>query len=256
MCVGLISSNADAGVMNGDFESFNGGLFDGWNSPEEPAGSVFDPFLGIVVPVPAIPYADAVLGSDAQGNYAILKDLSDTLGSRLFQRFTLPAEATALTFEFAVVSPDVGALSPDEIPDLFDAVLFSEFDAAGVPQSSIGPADTDPFFGTPAFYSISRDAFPAVLKSSLVNDGGSASRAGWTKIVLDLSGLPLPRVDDVALQLTLDDGFLSSFVGTVDVYVDNVQLIGAPVPEPTAGLTWAVVCLITGITPLRRSRRK
>lgn len=231
--------------MNGDFESFSAGTFTGWTSPDEPIPAA----MGF--PAFVIPYADAVLGTDADGNFAILQDVtgSGDIGTRLFQKFTLPESVTSLSFEFQVVSPDStgpgGVLLPSQMPDVFGATLLSDFDVAGDPQGSIGSVAGT--FGGPVFYEISGGP---PTSSSLVDDSQLASRTGWTKVELDLSGLPFPRTQEVALQLTLDDE-LSAFTGNVDVYVDNIRL-QAVVPEPSTLLAWSAILAISCVSPRRR----
>ncbi len=170
---------------------------------------------------------------------------------QLQQVFTLPTDATSISFEYLLTStggePNVG-----DPPDSFQATLWnSDFSGSYAPTDPNDPLDF------PAFFSVDRTGqqFTGPYSPSPVSTMTLAD--GWTLVTLDVTG-DLAQQNDPVLEFILnggDDGY------TTTAYLRNVQgneAAAAPTPEPASLLLFAGAgsCLLVRGLFQRAVRRK
>lgn len=202
---------AVAGVVNGDFEQFEGGRFVGW-----------DTLTG---------FASPTQSRDPQGRaFARLDDGPlESLGALIEQQITISPSMNWLSFDFFFESDGVTA-DPFPLPDVFGASLF---DAETF--ESIFATDGDRF--------LSINDRGQLIANDRVALSGEADglRPGWTRAELDLGSL---AGSSVLLEFALDNGLdpdVRSFA-----HLDNVRLTAAPqvIPEPS-GMVVALLMIAT-----------
>ncbi len=214
--IGFQAPATSAGVItNGDFSS--AGIapdpFAGWSTDTDVSGFIAPVDGGGVASFTITAFSDAPV--------------------HLFQKFSLPIDATTLSFELLLSSVD-GGTSDGFFPDSFQASLFraSDFQAQF-------PIDVD---FLPAFYAIDADG------SDFLSSGVSTEdlTAGWKRVTLDVISL---AADDYFIDFLLlgdDDS------RTTTVLLDNVMVArsGNVVPEPASVVVWTM--LAAALLPLSR----
>ena len=227
----LLLATASAGLVNGTFEQVDAGAFVGWDAK------------GLVE-----------IGSDASGNFAILRDvdpLSNDVESLLVQEIQIPSDSISFSFDFAF---SVNGNLISIVEDTFDATIFIGDGLTPFGDESISPvfAGIPPFFPpVPAFFAAGGGGFELGSGVS-TSDVGSGLRIGWTRVTLELrSG----AAQEARIEFALLDAFFVS--ADADALVDNVVLRsgpGAVIPEPASAVTWAIAMLSSLSIGLRRQR--
>lgn len=217
--VSVRDPHVGAGVVNGDFEKFEGGRFFGW-----------DTLTGFASPTQSRDQLGRAFARFDDGP-------ADSFGALIEQEITIAPSMNWLSFDFFFESDGVTA-DPFPLPDVFGASLFD-------------PDTNDPIFATDGFRFLSINDRGQLIASDRValSGEGDGLRPGWTRAELDLGSL---AGSSVLLEFALDNGLapdVRSFA-----YLDNVRLTAAPqvIPEPS-GMVVALLMITTATVLGRRS---
>lgn len=202
---------SEASIINGDFES---GLT-AWSTQ----GAV-----GIVSIPPPI-----------ASNFAHISG-----AGRLWQVFTLPAQALELSFDFFAITSNNPGDSGPPLNDTFAASLVDDATFTSIIPPVMGAEGIPAFLAWPEYEGFS------IVNTDYVHITPPDTQAGIVgRVSVNLQSLPQPLPTLLRLELSVANG---NDARRLDVYLDNVQ-ITIPSPSVLTLLAAAPVCL------LHRARR-